>query len=479
MILSCTNKENNSISHSCEELLNEKEIVNITIWHSYGASQKEKFDLLVDSFNNTVGSQYGVFVKGLKKTGNINEIPKFINDALDHELGADEVPDIFFAYPDTAFEFNKKGLLVDLNQYFKPNEKKEYIDDFLFSSSFGNKNEIKLFPVAKATEILILNKTAWDEFSKVANCSYKDMETWEGLVEVAEKYYKWSDSLSPKKNDGKPFFGRDSIGNYILVGAHELGDTVFDFYGDGTVGFQLSKPTFKILWDNYYIPFIKGYFTAKGRFRSDDLKTGDIIACVSSSTSAIYLPSEIIDNSGTPKKIELEILPAPHFKNAKTKTIVQQGADMAVLKSNLKRELASVLFLKWFTDEKQNIDFSINSGYLPVKKTALKKEKIDKFIKNVDKPINKYVRDSIYIGIEMLQKNRLYFQPGFKNANELRNRLTTLLEKKAKEDRLKLEQALDTGIEYEKALEPFLKDENFQNWCLEILLLMDFDKNKD
>ena len=26
------------------------------------------------------------------------------------------------------------------------------------------------------------------------------------------------------------------------------------------------------LWDNYYIPYIKGYFTASGVFRTDDIK---------------------------------------------------------------------------------------------------------------------------------------------------------------------------------------------------------------
>lgn len=34
------------------------------------------------------------------------------------------------------------------------------------------------------------------------------------------------------------------------------------------------------LWDNYYIPYIKGYFTASGVFRTGDIKTGNLIGYV-------------------------------------------------------------------------------------------------------------------------------------------------------------------------------------------------------
>ena len=32
------------------------------------------------------------------------------------------------------------------------------------------------------------------------------------------------------------------------------------------------------LWDNYYVPFVRGWFAATGRFRSDDIKTGNVLA---------------------------------------------------------------------------------------------------------------------------------------------------------------------------------------------------------
>ena len=50
----------------------------------------------------------------------------------------------------------------------------------------------------------------------------------------------------------------------------------------------------RTLWDNYYVPFIKGYFSASGRFHSDDVKTGNIIAYVGSSSSATFFPTQVI-----------------------------------------------------------------------------------------------------------------------------------------------------------------------------------------
>lgn len=50
----------------------------------------------------------------------------------------------------------------------------------------------KVFPVAKSTEILTINKTDFDIFAKATNVSSKDLSTIEGLVEVSQKYYEWS-----------------------------------------------------------------------------------------------------------------------------------------------------------------------------------------------------------------------------------------------------------------------------------------------
>ena len=66
------------------------------------------------------------------------------------------------------------------------------------------------------------------------------------------------------------------MANYLLVGAKELGCDIFEVK-DGKMTLNFDKDVIRKLWDNYYVPYVKGYFAASGRFRSDDVKTGNVI----------------------------------------------------------------------------------------------------------------------------------------------------------------------------------------------------------
>ena len=470
LISSCSRRlsEVNGVKYNIDEVLNKNEPITINVWHYYSASQKEKFDNLIDNFNASEGAKYEVYVRGIRRAGNASEISSFLADALSQKLGADEIPDIFSAYPDTAYDFNKQDLLLNLADFFTEKEKDEYVKSFLYSSGFGVKDEIKLFPVAKATEVFVLNKTAWKPFAEAMGVSYRDLVTWEGLVKVAELYHNWTDSLTAEPNDGKPFFGRDALSNYILVGTYELGNSIFNVLENGDVEFVLDKKTLRTCWDNYYVPFVKGFFTAKGRFRADDLKTGDIISCVTSTSSAIYLPAKVMDSAGNSTFIDLDVLPIPHFRNAKRKTIVQQGAGMAVLKSDIKRETAAVLFLKWLTEMQKYSEFAVSTGYLPVKKKELETESLTAAFCTDNICILPVVQDALKISMETMKSLDLYFQPAFKNSDKARNILADLLQERAKRDRAKVLEKIQAGQKYNEAVNEFLSDNVFEEWLKEL-----------
>ena len=447
-----------------EALLDAEEPVTITVWHHYNARQKEKFDELVALFNETVGRKYDILVKSVRRAGNAAELAFFVKEALDQKIGADTIPDIFAAYPDTAFEFNKRGVLARLNEDLTQDEKDEYIYDFLYFSGFGIDDDIKLFPVAKATENFILNKTAWEPFAKEHNLSYDDLKTWEDIVRVAELYYNWTDKATAAINDGAPFFGRDSANNYMLVGAYELGSDMFKVSKTGEIEYIFDDAVLKTLWDNYYVPFVKGYFGAEGRFRSDDLKTGKIIACIVSTTASVYLPQTVSYEDGQLCKVELEILPLPHFKNPKRKAAVQQGSGMAVLKSSFVKELASVLFLKWFTAVEQNTEFAVDSGALPVKRAALLPNNIDSAIQSYGSAISKYIAPSMKVSIQTILDSSLYFQPGFKNASIARHILYETIHTEARKKRTEL-QAISSNVRlYNETLQKLISDDSFAVW---------------
>lgn len=118
-------------------------------------------------------------------------------------------PDIFATYAETAYVVDQLDGLADMSKYFTDEELDEYIDGYIEEGEFAGDGSLKIFPTAKSTEVMILNDTDWKKFAAATGVTTDDLATWEGLTEVAGKYYDYTDALTPDvPNDGKAFFGR-------------------------------------------------------------------------------------------------------------------------------------------------------------------------------------------------------------------------------------------------------------------------------
>lgn len=438
--------------------LDPKNPVKITVWHYYNGAQKQMFADLVSEFNQTEGKKQGILVEEYSQ-GSIDDLNIKVIESI--EMNEADKPDIFAAYADTAYNIFQEGKLVDLDQYLSKEEEKEYVDAYLSEGKFKDMDSIYVFPTAKSTEIFTINKTDWNKFAKATNASEEEFSTWEGIVRIAEQYYKWTDSLTSEPNDGKAFFGRDSLANYIIIGSNELGHEIFQVT-DGKVEFDFNKEAMKRLWDNYYIPYIHGYFASSGRFRSDDVKTGDIIACVEATSGISYFPEKVSEEDGSSYPIEAAVYPLPSFEGVEP-FAVQQGAGMCVLSSDKQKEYASVEFLKWFTEEENNIKFSIGSGYLPVKKSANTQEAVDNYLSE-SKEVRSLLADGISIGVKTVRDYSLYTAKPFKNGYTARGILNTTLDEKAKKDRKKVVALMKQGMSAEDATAKYTTDQNFEQW---------------
>lgn len=335
--------------------------VNITIWTYYNGEQLEAFNALVDEFNSTVGKEQGITVES-SSHGSVTDLENNVLASAEGKVGAEAMPNIFSAYADTAYALDEMGQIADLSDYLSEEDRAAFIEDYLSEGDFSGSGSIKIFPVAKSAELLFLNETDWELFAAATGATYDDLATIEGLVSVAERYYEWTDAQTPDiPNDGRAFFGRDAMANYMLIGAKQLGCTIFDAQ-DGSMTLNFDHDAVRTLWDNYYVPFIKGYFSASGRFRSDDVKTGNIIAYVGSSSSATFFPTQVIADDMDSHDITRKALESPKFANGEDYA-VQQGAGMVVTKASDAEIQASLVFLKWFTSPEHNITFSVDSGY--------------------------------------------------------------------------------------------------------------------
>ncbi len=436
-------------------------VTDITVWTYYNGDQLESFTGLVDQFNETVGAQKGIKVS-TESQGSVNDLETSVMDSAEGKVGAAAMPNIFSAYADTAYALDRMGMVVDLAPCLTEEEKAQFVEGYLSEGDFGEDDSIKIFPVAKSTELLFLNDTDWQAFADATDVRYEDLATMEGLTAAAEKYYNWTDAQTAAPDDGKALFGRDSMANYMLVGAQQLGDTIFAVK-DGRMTVNFERDVARRLWDNYYVPFVKGWFAATGRFRSDDIKTGNVLAYVGSSSSATFFPTKVTNDANQSHEISLKTLPAPQFEGGEA-VAVQQGAGMVVTAAKEEEVKASVEFLKWFVRAENNIAFSVGSGYLPVTRKANDMQEILASGLTLDDNM----QQTLAVAVDTVNGNRLYTPHAFAGGSSARKVLEYGLSDLAAADRETVVQRIAEGQSAAEAEAEFLTDEYFEAWYQDI-----------
>lgn len=441
--------------------LDPKNPVSLTVWHYYHGAQQVAFDALVDEFNETAGKEKGIYVQGYSH-GSVSDLETAVRDSLAGKVGSEAMPNIFSSYADTAYEVEQSGVLVNLSEYLSEEELGEYVSSYIEEGKIASDGGLRIFPVAKSTEIMMINKTDWDIFAAETKVSLSDLQTIEGVAAVAQKYYEWTDGKTPQiPYDGKAFYGRDSMANYFNIGMRQLGSELFAVEND-KVTLNIAEEDVRRIWENYYVPMVKGYFGAYGNFRSDDVKTGDLLAYTGATTSAMYFPDSVESENGR-YDIEYIVMPAPVFEGGENYA-VQQGAGMVVIRSDERHEYASVEFLKWFTQAENNIVFGCTSGYLPVLEEANSTQILDEVIAKEQMEVGDKLYDCLTCFLDEMDEVLLYTNKSFKNGSAARRVLEYNLSDKAKADRAAVEEAVLNGKSLEEACAPYISEQAFKEW---------------
>jgi len=381
-------------------------------------------DSMVDEFNDTVGAEKGIIINVTSISGSAT-LHKKLTMAANGDPGAPSLPDITTAYPKTALILAQKGLLADLNEQFSLQELSAYIPEFLEEGRLEGEH-LYVFPTAKSTEVLFLNKTLFDRFAEDTGAKIEDLGTFEGIIRTASLYYDWTDKQTPNiANDGKMFFMPDSLFNFTLIGYKQMGA---EFIKNGVTNF--ISPEYPRVWECYYKPAVIGQVAIHNGYATDLAKTGDIICSTGSTAGVSFFSPTVTYADNTSEPIELDILPYPVFEGGK-KAAIQRGAGMSVIKSSKEKEYAAAIFLKWFTNPDNNLHFVSSTGYLPVTEEAFG-EIMSQEIKNIsDERIKKLLQTS-----RIMQKEyEFYIPPLFEDIDELQKQYEGQLKETATQSR--------------------------------------------
>lgn len=448
---------------SKKSLLDPQNPTTVVIWNYYNGDQLDAFEKLVKEFNNTIGAQEGIIVESVSQ-GNIDTVANNLIDSVEKKVGAADVPNAAAIYSETAYILNQKKAIVPLDDFFTEKEFGEYISAFVEEGRLTNKGKILLLPVSKSTEAFIINTTDWDKFTKASGITADSIQTYEDLTKAAEAYYNWTDSLTPDvANDGKALYGRDSAANYIYIGTKQLDHEMFKVSEDGKISVDIDRATFKTLWDNYYIPYINGYFAANAKYRSEDIKTCSIISMTGSTSGISYIPTKVTTANDENYDIDIAVKKSLSFKNSKSPVSVQQGAGYCILKTTEAEEYATAEFLKWFTNTEQNLDFSISSGYSPVKTKSNDAETIKAAFK-AETPKQQNMLNALIVSAEVFKSGNTYTCRPFDGSKDTRTFLDTAMDDIAKADRATVVASLKAGKTRAEAVSGFTTEEYFNQW---------------
>lgn len=380
--------------------LNPKQPLTLTMWHNFGADMQKTMDGLVDEFNSTVGKEEGIMLN-VTAISSSSELQEMLSMISNDDPGAPEMPDLTTAYPKTAISFQKQGRLANLDLYLTTEEQDHYVKSFIEEGRFGD-GGLYVFPFAKSTEVLFLNKTLFDRFSKESGVGLDALNTFEGIAEASEKYYKWS--------NGKTFFNADSWVNLAQTGTYQLGEAFFNASDQIDFTTQSYQSIFKLCSK----PAIMGAFASYNGYSSDLSKTGDVICSTGSSAGILFYGDTVTYSDNRIEPVEYEILPYPVFEKGE-KVAIQRGNGFMVKKSSPEKEYAASVFLKWFTAPAQNMRFVSSTGYLPVTNDAFENDMPTEIEKVKDVRIKKMLTTVM----DMYYNYRFYTPPLFESYDKI------------------------------------------------------------
>ena len=364
------------------------EPTTVTLWHVYGGEVTSPLNALVDEFNRTVGQEQGIRVR-VDSVSNTNVIHESVLAAAYDDPGASELPDLFISYPKTVLALPDENILVDYHDYFSDEELDAFLPEFLKEGTVNGR--LAVLPIAKSTEILYVNKTAFDRFAAATGASIDDLSTWEGLYALAERYKDWS--------NGKCFFVHDYHFNYFQVGVESLGE---DFFSKSGLAFG---PKFAYAWEPYAKAALTGGLWLGSGYATEPLRTGDAIASVASSASVLYYSDVVTYPDNSTEQVEIISLPCPTFEGGE-KLVMQRGAGVCTVKSTPECEKACMTFLKWLTEPKRNVDFVTELGYMPVTKAGF-----DEYLPDAIKTLSDPMYASLYEAFLRTRQDYTFYTP--------------------------------------------------------------------
>lgn len=331
------------------------ETTEIVFWHAMGGGQGEALEKLVKQFEEENPN----IKVNLQNQGNYGDLNQILVATMQ---SPQDLPTITQAYPDWMLQFQSADLVTDLTDMVKGENGIEDYEDILpgVREEIEEDGKIMALPFNKSTEVFWYNKTLFDELGLEVPTTYDE------LFEVSKKIYD---------EKGIPGVGFDSLPNFYVTYLKNMGDIPMDENLD-----VASEPSVAAV--EYYQNGIKeGYFRIAGtdQYMSGPFANEQVGAYIGSNAGEVYV------KDGVEGKFEYAAAPYP------AESSVQQGTNIYMFENaSDDQKKAAFEFLKFLVSKESQIQFALDTGYMPARTSAVEDSKY----KDSDSAIAKILADA-------------------------------------------------------------------------------------
>lgn len=393
---------------SADANLDPNEEVTVTFWHRMGASSQALVQKWIGEFETMYPN---ITVIEEKAAGDYTSLSEKIALAIP----GGNAPDIAESYPDHIARYAAAKAPLALNNFISnPNIglTQDEVNDFLpglwaEGKSYDSEGSILSLPFAKSSEAFFYNETYFNAHSidgKTYTEMVKEGLTWEKVFLIAE-------DIKKREPDALPF-GYDSEDNLFITGSAQW-EAPYTGYnattGRGEVQFNndASKDMVRYFKDKVDRGLMITRSLNGDAFTSDLMKTGKTTYMYVGSTGgtryAYIGASQTVFDQG----YRAGVAPVP-VKSLDNPRQIQQGPNINLFKSNNEQQMiAAWLFAKYMVSPEKTAEFSIPSGYAPIRYSSyqlpLWTNYVDSIVANPTTLLeaqNKLVKEAIDIFLE-------------------------------------------------------------------------------
>ena len=427
-----------------------KERTPIRFWHAYTGAQAEIFTELVAEYNRTVGKERGVEVFAYYKA------PKEELSANLKDLPMDKLPNMIQVSGEAAYVAYLNGRIVNAEGYLSKDALSQYVSGFLESGRFTLGGGTYIFPLQSSLEVMYLNADLFETFRKEhPQFHVGDLRTWNGLYELAEAYYTWS--------EGRSFMAIEDLGSYLMTVSSQHTASIVQ---TGTKGVRivLNYETLEEIWRFVYGGALRGYISVSEDSLNNQMEQERLVCYLTSTENAKWAPETYLDIEGQQKEVHLLIRQYPSVTPAYA-VVPHQVSGAVVINHDDVLNQESYRFLDWVCKQERTYPFCTEGKRLPVHQDLLQNTQIqmqimDTHLRNADS-----IAASVYMeACSQAAYLNTYSSTIFYGSESFIQEIGDSLQKAVREGVLAVTERMQEGHTREDAVSMVDTEDAFQQW---------------